>query len=722
MNTYNDNLHSTVSDSLYTQELEQKKINAELTASMFTLYYAEGGRITAAEKLEKAQEDLHAKTLVKEQAVENSNISTNMLMSATQGKSYVDQSVTNTAVAAANVQVAANSILQLSADMGSIYSIVSAADYDTEIYEHSKQAYSIMNTTSYNAEKLSQHAMEASALTAEISMNTVADKAKLANTSVDDILKVADTEYTDASTKVTEDNAKLATANTKEQAAEGKLEDVNVEFRATNDAYNTMNKQLNLNLVIPQKNQTSNSFTVSFNAIKAPFPPPHSKGSGSSNSEFLMMTPPTGYPVETYYVIIVKDEKKRTFAIAEAENIIEKDPKWYTKIDPNPSNFLKLTSPNSDDSKKKTKDKIEQNISIIGKYDSDGDQVVRGQDYVVFVMAVYLNSYKKLLNNFDDFLSAPSPEFTLTYNLEPANYKNFSFVTEDKNGKTVASKNMTNTFQFTMPTTANNGMKLQYRCVFLPASKNITEGLLTVNGLATIEKETERIERISNFYDPKIAQASSEYNDVLGNYNESLENMDSYQQTMNKLKKQLEKAIADDDTDQINELNQQIEGTQKQMELTLAKMQVLEPQVEDARQKLMKLEKKKKNALNRIDVTNEGKSGVFYNVQIAEQVAAGNYTVAHQMLIPLNDKKLKPPTKGKKDAPIEEAPVQDQIWQVTIEADTTDNFGNPLMVKNKYVPVVLSYSTAPEENADQFVNALSNYKHTKAYVFTGIAN
>ncbi|MCH9660700.1 MAG: hypothetical protein K0U54_07290, partial [Bacteroidetes bacterium] len=525
MNTYDDNLHSTVVSSLTAQELEIKKINAQLTASMFKLYYAEGSRITASDKLEKAKKDLKKKTAVKKQAVKNSNISTNMLMSATQSKAYVDQSTTNSAVGAANVQIAANAILKLAGDMGNIYSIVSAADYDTEIFEHSKEAYSLMNTTAYHAEKVSQHAMEASYLTAEVSMNTVSDKAKGANNAMKEMLKVADSDFAKSSETVAQDNEKYAVASTKEQASEGELEDVNVEFTATKSAYGLMNKELNLNLLVNPNTVTSNQFTLSFSALKSPFNPPHmasddddkkAKTSGiqdlvspkrQKGSGFLRLKLPLGYPVETYSAIIVKSEKKGTFTISDAENIIQKNSRWFTKISP-----VETIPPKKKTGKPtvKARHKIEETIQIFGKLDSDGDKIVCGQDYVVFIMAEYVKEYKRLINNFDNYLSAPSPEFCMTYALVAPDYGTFSYIKttpgpaapssgkpskgdpgkdiKDGDGVTdTTPKQMTSFFNFQTAYAENQGMEVQYRCMFLAAGEKIIEGLLTVNGLKTIE-------------------------------------------------------------------------------------------------------------------------------------------------------------------------------------------------------------------------------------------
>src|SRR5690348_9644364 len=99
MNTYDENLRNTVVTTLQTQALEQKNLKAAYNTAAFALYYAQGATITAYEKLEAAKDDLKKnKEPVKEQAVINSNISTNLLDSATQANQYLGQSVSNTAV------------------------------------------------------------------------------------------------------------------------------------------------------------------------------------------------------------------------------------------------------------------------------------------------------------------------------------------------------------------------------------------------------------------------------------------------------------------------------------------------------------------------------------------------------------------------------------------------------------------------------------------------
>src|SRR5471030_1749589 len=102
MNSYKENLRSTVIASLQSQELERKNIQAQMNASMFTLYYAGGATITALEHCEQANDTLIKSKELKTQAVIAGGISNNQLASSTEANQYVKQSVTNTAVCAAN--------------------------------------------------------------------------------------------------------------------------------------------------------------------------------------------------------------------------------------------------------------------------------------------------------------------------------------------------------------------------------------------------------------------------------------------------------------------------------------------------------------------------------------------------------------------------------------------------------------------------------------------
>jgi len=381
MNTYNENLQATVVASLQAQYLDEQNLKSQVNAAMFTLYHAEGATITAEQKLEEAKADAAFKEKVKTQAVKNTSISNNLLASATQANQYLKQSITNTSVCASNVQIAATSIVKLASDIGSMFSIVHAADFLTDTYEQTENVRDLINQTAYAAELASQWAMEASMLTSAVSSSTVADKAKNTNGLMSNLLKITSDEFSTAAQIVTGDNSTLATASTAEKIAEGVLEDISVDFKSSKAAYNSINAELNLDLTV--KNITNTSFTVQFNLLKSPFPDDRTKPYAD---------PLHFYPVSNYYIILVKDSKKSTFAITTAENFLLKNIyQCITEIQLPPAtadvvftpgkifdfyampNPVPNPDPNADPNKK-----------TYVLQDSDGDSINHGQKYVAF--------------------------------------------------------------------------------------------------------------------------------------------------------------------------------------------------------------------------------------------------------------------------------------------------------------------------------------------------
>lgn len=132
-----------------------------------------------------------------------------------------------------------------------------------------------------------------------------------------------------------------------------------------------VNKELNIKLTATLK---KNVITVKFKPIY-PF-----------SSDVMK------YPVESYYVIIVKNNKRNTFDIANAEN---------TLINNNLHKIGGIITLLTDE-------EIVEKINIKECTDSDGDKINKDDKYVVFIMAVYDEEYKKEINNFEDFLSSPA--------------------------------------------------------------------------------------------------------------------------------------------------------------------------------------------------------------------------------------------------------------------------------------------------------------------------
>ena len=435
MNTYNDNLHATVVSVLDEQELEQKKLKAQRNAALFSHYYAQGAVIVALEKLKIARQELESKERVNEQAVNISNISNSLLDFAKQENKHVAQAVTNTAVSAANVEIAANAILRLASDIGSVFNIINASDLGTEIQQHASEANELMNIVAYDAEKTSQFAMEAASLTAEISSNTLVVKVDATNTLIENLFKVTASELEEVSNMVKTDNILFAQISNEEEKAEGNLKANNITLTAVEIAYNTSNKKLNLNLRVLEKVGSSDNYSVSFEAIKSPY----------KIAKQLVNS-----PVEKYILFLVKEKNKNIFNLDKAEQIVANGS--------NSMNFKEV---------KKFDDTVELSITRKALYDTDGEELKLGEQYVIFVNAIYKAEYKTRINNFEDFLSAPSLPFSLTQSLIGPNIKFFKV--EEERIITPFNETIETTFSFSIQTKTNQDIPLVYRCMFLPS-------------------------------------------------------------------------------------------------------------------------------------------------------------------------------------------------------------------------------------------------------------
>lgn len=698
MNSYNENLHSAIVNSLQSLDLEEQNLKSQVNASMFTLYHAEGATITAEQNLSEAKDTFNFKAATQDQAVKDSNLSINVLNSATQANQYVKQSTANIAVCAANVQISANSIVKLASDIGSIFSIVHAADFDSDIYFQAENARELMNRTAYDAEVASQLAMEASMLTAEVSAATVLDMAKATNTLMSTVLKITTAEFDTATQDIATDSAALGQVRSTEKLDEGALEMISVEYKASKSAYELTNKELNLDLRVKTSNQDALSFTVDFNLIKSPF-----------TLEKAVSDPL--YPVKEYYIMVVKESKKQTFSISNAENLLlNADAEVISVTAPKTSHVSQVVNVYSKSA----------GGSLIPVTDSDNEEITLGVSYVVFVMAVYADDYKRKINCYDDYLSAPSQAFTLTTKLEsipgnaitvrPYNQDNLS---EEELAAADSSKNeqqVKNTmdmedggivadynFVLSFNSKESPDTEVEYRCMLLPFNTDVSNSLLTSESLKfLLETEIESLEQISAEFDPKIAELQAD------NYEAQLK-MDLLNNQLKDLSDQLaayaknSKATTDETAGaEATEKQQSLKADQKAATAQLKDLQ----QSHDANNKLLDhlISEKGKTTTSLIAV-DAAKPGFLFNVPIAEQVYADSYTVAR-----------------KKSAATNTDDSGSQ-WIAFFGPDTTDNFGNRLNKGEQYLPVILSYSTAADENAADFVNALSDMSTTDYFQY-----
>ncbi|MCD0465053.1 hypothetical protein [Flavobacterium sp. ENC] len=829
MNSYSENLHSSVLASLESQESNKKKLDSQLNSSMFTLYYAEGAEIVTNDKSVTAAKKYNQSQKVKKQATESKNISTNIVLSAGQQNSYTAQSVTNVAVSASNIQIAANAIVRLASDMGSIFSIVNAADYGTQIYQQSFEAYTLMNTTAYLAEVASQHAMETSASIAEVASSTVEDKAKATDASVDNLLKVATADFTATAAVVAAENDAKAAASVVTKNAQGAIESNKVELEAAKVAYNLNNKSLNYNLKVHVPEVFDGSYNVSFDFYKPPFKS-NEKGQNTS-------APGLDNPVKSYNLFLVKDSKKSTFSALTAEEAmgnslqyVQLIPALSSPSDTDPAKALTAAVDNSNSyftalntaklSKEKvlqakdqlrdanaalqtaTKEKqdadqvvldgkdeiakltkelpqakekaghtaeaakkdpkntdlakaatqaskalstLEQtlenaklnetkvfdaakvaadslkiatanaahaktdltnaetqaendqkavetagqlvasskkegfkNIQTIDLVDSDNEMLALGEKYVIFLLTIFTDDYKKGINTYDDFLSAPSETFSLKNTLKAVT----DIAIEKEPAKNIhihPDLPVLSPYAITFTVDETDHKHTEYRCMYL----SYNEDLFTSNELdyfeetievSVIKKEIQYSKNDIDQYKGDLAAVKAKIIQLNEEFNKKIKNLDPVKD------KDLIKALNEEHNQILNNY------TQIQTEIN-SKLLIVTTKLD---QLYLSFEKMVAKKLPKI----KNKKGFFFNLKLAENVSSGNYTAAG----PVSKNSL--------------------TYEAVIDPTTTDNFGNALIDGKTYIPVVLSFYTGNETTENQYNNNLSDWENEEPFHFS----
>jgi hypothetical protein len=438
MSSYQENLTAVTNQILLQSQQEIDKNKSQLIASMFTFYYTKGAKITAQEDLELSGIKTDFQQKIKKAVVKNSGISNNLLNLSHKNAQETNELVTNASICAANIQIATNAIVRLASDVGSIFSIVNAADYGTDVYKICEEAKDLINNTAYQAEILSKGAMELSVMAAEIASESNFDLTKENNDLMTNLLQVVSSDYDSIFQTINSDEEKVAFSNTANKTAAGLFEANYNALLHSKKTYLYHNQELNFNLRVPEKELSKDGYTITFDAYKPPFST-QQKNKPTPDLHLINSC------IKTYHLMIVKEYKKSFFSLSNAETLLQ-----------NTSQFKTIMPSTETESKK-----ILIKIGISDLLDSDGDEIELGQVYVAFLLADFTEDFKKKINIFENYLSSPSAVFKLTQSLIPP-----------KPETLIMGKNQDlNTITFTL--IEDKKIKTKYRCIFLPYQKEI---------------------------------------------------------------------------------------------------------------------------------------------------------------------------------------------------------------------------------------------------------
>lgn len=390
MNTYNENLQQTVVNTLSALALNQSNLDSLKTVAEYTLYYAQGAEITARDKLEATEDDIATWHNINNQSLINANQVFNLLTSATDANTDVAVSITNTATAAANVQIASNAISTLASDIGAAFNIATASLYQTDVYDKIQSANSLINEVANEAKRISKSAMNASGFTSEITISEVLAQTASVKSNIDNLFKSTQTEFDKFSKLAITENTQITKASKAERQAEGELSDARREVTAINSAYDNTNNQLNQYLSISVV--SGYEITASFAALPLPtFYSPQASG----------VTIPPANP--NYYLTLVPAQNQTMFSIDQVEQLFAQRP-----VDDN-SQFFKVTPDVGVDAAGIV---TRAPTSVPLSLDAFGNAIEVGSSYVAFLYIELSKQYKQYISNFSELLSAPSLPFT----------------------------------------------------------------------------------------------------------------------------------------------------------------------------------------------------------------------------------------------------------------------------------------------------------------------
>ena len=481
MNTYDDDLHKDVENILQEQQLMLlNQLNAKRCASL-NWYFAQGERDRCEEELTEHKGEAAIKTVVKQLAVNYSDYSTNILLAANQASADTQNAAKNSTIAASNVQFAANAILRLAGDVGNACSIINAADRGTDLYNQAIASEKYIDDVAVLAEQISDIAMNMAGKVSEVMAGDVAKLAANVDADIKSFLSIATNQFDTISNVVVNDNSNWAASKVATNIAHGNLLTAAAEYRATETVSLKSINQLNLDLSVNQHGERlGKQFTVTFNNYITPFEIKSLVKSENSDENHLVA-------IDSFYVMFVKESKVSTFNLNSAEALIaQAKTDCYVKLAYDPTiphhvlEFLIGVKP----------DETPPLDNLYNIYDTDGKTIELGLNYSAFVVVTFTPAYKKYLDNFTDFISAPSDTFTLTRRIEAPSLDQ-KLIDDNRKKKTpqitqtwkltsASDEEAFATVEFDGPG-ANEDLKnsVEYRCILLKVKDPEYAGLIT---------------------------------------------------------------------------------------------------------------------------------------------------------------------------------------------------------------------------------------------------
>tara|TARA_R110001599_G_scaffold141403_1_gene321758 strand:- start:2074 stop:4209 length:2136 start_codon:yes stop_codon:yes gene_type:complete len=412
---YVQELNNAINNS--NDQLIQTEINLDQVknAAKLSLYYVDENpernatNFTAVKVINDQSLSLDVKS------VQGISLANNALTAAKQF--LIDSGLATSCVstAAANIQIAANSITKLSSDVAGVLAVANAADHNSIIQESVEKAHNKINIAAELAEKLSLISLQATIQAAQSTASTVVTEAELVLAAMTSLQCATSSQYSNSLEQLKAAHAGLMAASKTVKSTSVSYDLALSQGLAIKSTRKLINQVSNHNLLLfdsanvsegltknnDSKNTLGDSFTIQFDRFEA------------ENH------------IQNYRMIMVRSDASTSFDINIAKELrmgtyYELEPKGckgYSRtfyllgtdqaLIPCDPNIAKDIGPSS-------KDDFEH-MDVQGTaVDYQGKPIERGVYYVAYVYLTYTKEYRKKFDRTSaGYLSMPSAQCAL---------------------------------------------------------------------------------------------------------------------------------------------------------------------------------------------------------------------------------------------------------------------------------------------------------------------
>lgn len=705
-NTFDQQLASAVRGTLNQLATAESTTENQESAAKLSLYYAHGQSEITKDNYEKAVEKSKEDRQNNELAVNAGYVATNVVAVAGSAASDAASARTNITTAAAAMQTAADAITGLSSRMAGILAIAQAEDNKTDLSKMASSARSASASAAQLAEIATVEFLNATIDASKETASAVVNHATKAQTDINSLSAATQAQLTNAIAATTNANNKISTNLQAERVASGNYHRSRVESSADQGVLTYVNKVTNQNinlkgdpddsdgktLIVKYNTNRSSKHVEAYRVIIVP----SDQGSGFDLNTAMSLAK------EYYFQIGANDFKGRSFEATLYMEGAQGEPKDLSVL-----SFKEVT-------------------------DVNGDPVIQGKSYNAFVLTVFTNEYKNRNRLTDDFLSNASQPYISQATLPAADTESIKLhspnESEDKDQTALRVD-----FQVNEAAYEKYKSILEYRVIIL-SEENVRASYKNVIALQkVIEQERTQAHSTAAEMEAKeateqIGRLSAQANNLTTHINSVISRvMDVYERNsdvakmlpaIERLNKWKAKFSSDDETalkklitntatstldpnvladlesdlkEILTDLRQRasVQKSMASVKSSLQKKDGLREKATKARELSRKAEAEAQKAMKEAS-----DSDFFFDLQLAETVSDGNYTLAN-------------PSEGTKSKKSGSDDAKTAMMAV-LDKTATDNYGQPLEYGKSYGVYILAASNSSDpDKMNTYANSLT---------------